>query len=58
MRKELGEVTTVVIAHRLTTIRDADKICVLVKGSCHEEGSHEYLMENHPEGVYAGLINL
>lgn len=41
MRKELDGVTTVVIAHRLSTIRHSDKICVLVKGSCHEEGSHD-----------------
>jgi ABC-type multidrug transport system fused ATPase/permease subunit len=41
MGKELGGVTTVVIAHRLTTIRNADKIIVLKKGSLAEEGTHD-----------------
>jgi ABC-type multidrug transport system fused ATPase/permease subunit len=36
MRETLGEITTIVIAHRLTTIEKADKICVLVKGECIE----------------------
>ena len=50
--------TSIVIAHRLSTIRHADKICVLVAGECVEQGNHEYLMENYPDGVYAGLIKL
>lgn len=31
---------TVVVAHRLSTVRDADKIIVLGKGKVLEEGSH------------------
>ena len=58
MREAIGEVTTIVIAHRLTTVRDADKICVLVAGECVEQGSHDQLMQEYPNGVYAGLINL
>uniref|UniRef100_A0A7S2GDI9 ATP-dependent transporter ycf16 n=1 Tax=Octactis speculum TaxID=3111310 RepID=A0A7S2GDI9_9STRA len=36
--------TTVVIAHRLTTIRNADKIVVMEKGTVREEGTHDELM--------------
>lgn len=56
MKKELGGVTTVVIAHRLSTIRNADKILVMVKGKLVEEGNHDELLSQHPNGVYAGLV--
>lgn len=45
--------TCVVIAHRLSTVRDADKILVLDKGKLVEEGSHEVLMKNR--GLYHHL---
>jgi ABC-type transport system involved in Fe-S cluster assembly fused permease/ATPase subunit len=48
MRKDLGEITTIVIAHRLDTIKDADKICVLVDGECTEQGNHQDLLKNYP----------
>jgi len=51
-------VTVLVIAHRLTTIRDADKIVVLKAGEKVEEGSHDYLLENFKDGIYAHLIEL
>jgi ABC-type multidrug transport system fused ATPase/permease subunit len=38
------ECTTLVIAHRLTTIRNADKIVVIEKGKIVEEGRHEELV--------------
>jgi ABC-type multidrug transport system fused ATPase/permease subunit len=41
MRKELGDVTTIVIAHRLSTVRNADKIIVMSKGTLAEEGTHD-----------------
>ena len=47
--------TTVVIAHRLDTIRNADKIIVLKEGVISEIGNHESLLQNN--GIYAGLIN-
>jgi ATP-binding cassette subfamily B (MDR/TAP) protein 1 len=47
--------TTIVIAHRLTTVRDADKICVIQKGSLAEEGTHDELIER--KGVYFNLVS-
>lgn len=41
MGKDLGGITTVVIAHRLTTIRNADKIIVMKKGQLAEQGTHD-----------------
>jgi ATP-binding cassette subfamily B protein len=45
-----------VIAHRLRTIADADKIIVLNKGKLAEEGTHEQLLEK--QGLYARLFNI
>ncbi|MFD2514401.1 ABC transporter ATP-binding protein [Pontibacter locisalis] len=49
--------TTVVIAHRLATIRKVDKILVIDGGEIVEEGSHDMLSLN-PEGIYANLLKL
>lgn len=49
--------TTIVIAHRLATIRKVDKILVIENGEIVEEGSHEELTLN-PEGMYANLLKL
>ena len=46
--------TTLVIAHRMSTIRTADRIIVLQAGSCVEEGMHSELVAN--EGIYAGFV--
>jgi ATP-binding cassette, subfamily B, bacterial MsbA len=48
--------TTIVVAHRLSTVLDADKICVLANGKLTEEGSHEELLA--AKGHYARLYNL
>lgn len=45
--------TTIVIAHRLSTVRNADEICVLEKGKIIERGSHEELMSL--KGAYYNL---
>jgi ABC-type multidrug transport system fused ATPase/permease subunit len=49
--------TTIVIAHRLATIRKVDKILVIDGGSIVEEGSHEALSLND-NGIYANLLRL
>ena len=47
--------TTLVIAHRLSTVREMDRIVVLEKGRLAEEGSHSELIGR--EGIYAGFWN-
>lgn len=49
--------TSIIIAHRLATIREADKIIVLEKGKLIEIGSHDELLENE-SGLYRYLSRL
>ncbi|XP_043716624.1 ABC transporter B family member 2-like [Telopea speciosissima] len=49
--------TTVMVAHRLSTIQNADRISVLQNGKIIEQGNHSTLSENK-EGAYYKLINL
>lgn len=51
-----SNITTIVVAHRLSTIRYSDKIVVLKDGKVVEEGNHEYLLKKYPEGVYSTLV--
>ncbi len=46
----------ILISHRFSTVRRADKICVMDKGKVIEEGSHKALIEK--KGVYAELFEL
>jgi ATP-binding cassette subfamily C protein len=45
--------TRIIVAHRLSTIKDADRICVLHQGRVAEEGSYEELMK--ADGLFAKL---
>jgi ABC-type multidrug transport system fused ATPase/permease subunit len=47
--------TTIVIAHRLSTVRHADRIVVLEAGRVVETGDHDALVERH--GAYARLVS-
>lgn len=49
--------TTVVVAHRLTTIKNADIIAVVKNGVIAEQGSHDALMKI-TDGAYASLVAL
>jgi ABC-type multidrug transport system fused ATPase/permease subunit len=49
--------TSVVIAHRLATIRIADKIIVLENGTIIEQGTHNELLANN-NGLYKTLTEL
>ena len=51
----LAESTSILIAHRLSTVRAADRIIVLRQGEIIEEGDHTTLMET--KGHYADLYN-
>ncbi|KAL0813007.1 hypothetical protein Bca101_069450 [Brassica carinata] len=49
--------TTVVVAHRLSTVRNADIIAVVHGGSIIESGSHDELISN-PDGAYSSLLRI
>ncbi len=51
----LSRSTAILIAHRLSTVRSADRIVVLRKGEIIEQGNHDALMEQG--GHYAELYN-
>ena len=48
--------TTIVVAHRLSTIANADLICVLQEGRIVEKGTHQQLIEKN--GVYKHLVEM
>jgi ABC-type bacteriocin/lantibiotic exporter with double-glycine peptidase domain/CRP-like cAMP-binding protein len=55
IREQLGKRTIFVIAHRLSTVRDADEVIVLDRGEIVERGTHDSLMDRR--GVYFCLVS-
>ena len=51
---EASSITVLVVAHRLSTVRDADRICVMKRGLLVETGTHDDLFAR--DGVYADLV--
>ena len=50
-----GSLSIIVVAHRLSSIRNCDRIVVIDEGRIVEEGTHDFLM--HAKGIYAGLYD-
>lgn len=56
LRKNLGESTVILIAHRVTTLMQADCIMVMDKGQIAELGTHEELMQKN--GIYRKIYDM
>ena len=56
LKKGSKKRTTLIIAHRLSNVREADKIIVIHKGEIYEVGNHDELLEK--EGIYFNLYQL
>ncbi len=56
LRNEARDQTTLIIAHRLSNVRHADRIMVIHKGEVSETGTHEGLLER--KGIYYNLYKL
>lgn len=56
LRKVAKRATIIVVAHRLSTIKEANMIAVVRDGVVVEYGSHDTLMNSNHNGVYASLV--
>jgi ATP-binding cassette subfamily B (MDR/TAP) protein 1 len=56
LEKAMNGRTTMVIAHRLSTVKNADVVAVIDKGTLVERGTHEELLAMGSEGVYRALV--
>ena len=56
LKKRMAGTTVILIAHRITTLMQADCIMVLEDGAVAEMGSHEQLMEHH--GIYLRIYDI
>ena len=56
LKQGTGDATVILIAHRITTLMQADRIIVLDKGKVAEEGTHEQLLEKN--GIYRRIYDL
>lgn len=57
MRQICAGRTVIIIAHRLSAVRDANRIIVMDRGQVAEQGSHHVLLKN-PQGIYRHLYDL
>ena len=55
VKSHFREAAIISIAHRMNTLRAADRILVIDQGTIVEEGSHEHLIDME-EGIYAGFM--
>jgi ATP-binding cassette subfamily B (MDR/TAP) protein 1 len=56
LRKVSRRATTIMVAHRLSTVREADRIAVVSNGTVMEFGSHDDLLASHHDGLYAAMV--
>jgi ATP-binding cassette subfamily B (MDR/TAP) protein 1 len=56
LRKVSRRATTIMVAHRLSTVREADHIAVVSNGRVVEFGSHDMLLTNRRDGLYASMV--
>ncbi|KAI4355397.1 hypothetical protein L6164_004176 [Bauhinia variegata] len=57
LREASKKATTMVVAHRLSTIREAHRIAVMKDGAVLEFGTHDTLLASHLNGLYAALVH-
>ena len=53
---ERRKCTTIIVAHRLKTVRNADRIVVMEYGNVTEQGSHDELMKLGERGIYRQMV--
>ena len=56
LREQMQGRTVILIAHRITTLMDADRICLLDRGRIIEQGSHREMLEKG--GLYRRIYDL
>ena len=54
LREVMSQRTTILIAHRISTVRDADHIIVMDEGRIIEQGDHDSLVDQ--DGIYAEMF--